>query len=326
MKATLVHTVIDPRRIADAIRAAQEELVPGLLQHPGARHGYWMVHRRSGRLWVLAVWDDVGDLLSASAAEAARRVGVAERIGARTLAVQVLDVVGAHEERADQAPQVRWARATWVDSVRPDRHGALPAIFREAVPDQARTGGFCASYWLVDPTVQLGLGLSFWEGPAEVRASASHGRRRARRLEAALGCRVTAVVEFEAVVAGSSVEAAPTPAPAGHPPPEMDPLTSVGTVLGRPPGTLLAVPGERTEHVVVLVDGSVALAKDTELVRLGPGRHFGGHRIARRSRHVSTLMSTTDVRLGVLSRREFAALGRQRPDVVSELVDHDAES
>jgi hypothetical protein len=285
-----------------------------------------MAHRPSGRLLVLTVWDSEHDRNSAAAAEAARRTIVGERSGVRIMGVHVMDVVGAHEERIDQAPSVRWVRATRISGLAPDQRGTLPALFHEAVPDQLRTRGFCASYWLADTEVGAGIGLSFWEGPSEIRDSARASHRRRRRFEAVMDCTVESVVEYEAVGVASAVTTDLPIAPAD--PAHMTArasLVPIGTRLSRPPGALLAVAGERTDQVVVLLDGQVAMLDDAGLCRLAPGEHFGGRRILDRRSHAHTAMATTPVSVGVISRSEFADLADSTPEMANELVEHDAD-
>lgn len=331
MKATIVHASVDPDRISETARAVEAELVPGFLAHDGSRHAYWMAHRPSGRLLVLTVWDTRADLDAAASAEGARRAIVGERTGVRILGIHTMDVVGAHEEQIDRAPSVRWVRATWVRGLGPDQQGQLPALYREAVPDQLRTRGFCASYWLADTTVGAAFGLSFWEGPSEISDSIRSSHRRRRRFESVLGCTVEGVQEYEALGVASVVgadRAVPTWAAAAHgrrPTGAATPLEQLGTSLGRPPGALLAVSGERTDQVVVVLDGQVAVVDPSGLCRLAPGVHFGGARILERRTHAHTVMATTQVRLGVISRSEFADLAQSTPDVASELVEHDVD-
>jgi hypothetical protein len=330
VKATLVHAVVEPGRVRDAARAVEEELIPAFLGRPGARHGYWMVHRDSGRLWILNVWDDRDGVEGSWIREGALRAAVAARLGVRVLAVHLLDVAAAHEEPIDRAPTVRWVRATWVSGLRSDRSGELPALFGEVVPDQARTGGFCASYWLVDARSGAGLGLSFWEGPADVRRSRGGSHRRRERLELVLGCRVDGVHELEALGVAATGDPPPTaPRPASGPVPGPVAVEGIGTGLGtpldRPPGTLLAVPGERTDQLVIVEEGSAAIVRAGEVGPLPPGAHVGARRIQQRRSHDHAVMTTSPVRLRVLSRTEFATLGRDRPDVVRHLLDEDAE-
>lgn len=325
MQATLVHAAVPTARLGDAVRAVEQELVPGFLGRAGARHGYWMAHRRTGRLLLLTVWEDAWHRAASAAEEGAVRTRVAEAIGAHTLGVQQLEVVGAHEEGIDDAPRVRWVRATWVQGLRPDQSGRLPALFREVVPDQARTRGFCASYWLGDLDTGSALGLSFWQGPAEIRGSAAPGRELRRRSEALLGCRVAGVQEFEAIGVASKVAAGSRVSDLVAPPTPAVLRSAPGTVLDRPPGELLAVTGRRTDEVVVLLGGHAALVRGAELARLGPGDHFGAHGLRERLAHPGSVMATTVVRLHVLSRAEFTTLARERPEAADELLGGDAE-
>lgn len=324
MKATLVHAAIDPDRIAETARAVEDELAPGFLRHTGSRHAYWMAHRASGQLLVLTVWDNRADLEASSVAEAARRDRVAARAGVRILGVRTMDVIGALEDCIDQAPRVRWVRTTWVGGLGPVQRDELPALFREAVPDQLRTGGFCASYWLADPAAGAAVGLSFWEGPTEIRESERTSRPRRRRFEEVLGCTVDGVTEYEAIGVGSVIAGRPFRSDAAATCGATQ-LRELGTLITRPPGTLLAVSGESTEQVVVILEGRAALVGRSGLGRLDPGTHFGGHRILARRTHAHTVMATTPVKIGVISRPEFADLAASTPEVARVLVDLDAD-
>ena len=254
MRAKVIHATIDPRRLPVAAEAVRLELGPQLLSHRGARRGYWMADRSTGHVLAVTLWDSDERLVDAAVVDGIERAAVAERIGLRVLSIHSLEVMGAHEGPMTSEPRLHWVRATWVDGLHPDVHGQLPQIFREAVPDQARSRGFCASYWLVDVATGSGLGLSMWEGPAELSASAQHSRRRRRRFEELLGCIVAAVAEYEAIdvvqhdhrplpaavaprdLAGARAGAPIAEAPASSAPASGPPAPALGGVPTGPPG------------------------------------------------------------------------------------------
>jgi hypothetical protein len=328
MRASLVHTSIDPDRISEAARLAELELVPAFLTKPGARHGYWMGQRSTGRLIVLTLWDDDAHMQAAWNLEHARLEASAKRVGARIGAPRAFDVAGAYEEAIGDAPRVRWVRMTQVSGCRSERRAEIPALFWEVVPTQVRTSGFCASYWLLDPVFNAALGFSFWEEPAQIRDSESSSARRRRRIEAVLGCTVEAVEEFEALCVASTVAPTPPSTPGRRRADQAASaavLSELGTRLERPPGTVLAVPGETTDQIVILLDGGAAVTKGAEATDLQPGDHFGGRRIRRRGRHDWAMMTTTPSRLSVMSRLEFNTLEHTDPDMALTLVEGDAE-
>lgn len=325
MKAALVHAEMDPSRVAEAARMVERDLVPGFLGHVGARHGYWMVHRPTGNLLILTLWESAEHMGAAASASAARNEVVGTALGVDGSAVYALDVAGAHEERLDQVPRVRWVRATWVEDLHAGQRGELPALFREAVPDQVRLRGFCASYWLVNPVLGSAVGFTFWEGAPDIRDSDDAARRRRRRIEAVLGCRVTGVAELEALGVASLVEQDPADFGGVRPLVARTHLSALGTPLSRPPGTLLAVSGEPTDQVVVVADGSVAIVDGADLKPLGAGAHFGGSRIVERRTHEHAVVATTEVEVGVLSRGDFIDLRDSDPDTADELVTGDAD-
>ncbi len=325
MKAALVHAEIAPRRLPEAVRMVERDLVPGFLGHVGARHGYWMVHRPSGNLLVLTLWESSEHMEVAAADNAARNETAGAVLGISESAVYSLDVAGAHEERLDQAPSVRWVRATWVEGLHTGQHGELPALFREAVPDQMRIRGFCASYWLVNPSLGSAVGFTFWQEAVHVRDSADAARRRRRRIEAVLGCRVSGVAELEAIGVASLVEPVRHDHGAARPLVTRSHLASLGTPITRPPGTLLAVSGTPTDQVVVVADGAAAIVAGDDLQPLVAGSHFGGARITGRRAHEHAVIATTEVEVGVISPGEFTDLKQSDPDAVNELVTGDAD-
>jgi hypothetical protein len=282
----------------------------------------------------------------------------------RLVGVQHLDVVGAHEEPMSAQPHLRWARVTRVDGIVPDVHGHLPHIYREAVPDQARSRGFCGSYWLADAASGFGLGVSLWEGPAELGASELLSRRRRGRLEGLLGCKVGSVDEYEALgvatrhrsstgdesgggevpdkvwngsaasgVVGSTVVHEGTagaldrdaPAPTPQAVLELSRRSGLGTTLERPPGALLAVRGARTCQVVVLLEGRAAVLHRDDVLPVLLGSHFGAHAVLESRANEKTVLATSPVQVQVFSRLEFAALTDLRPQVAQDLLTNDLD-
>ncbi len=380
MRAKVIHATMDPRRIPMAAEAVRSELGPQFLSHPGARHGYWMADRSTGHLLAVTIWDSDEHLQASAAIDGEQRAVVAGRIGMRVLAVQNLEVFGAQEEPMSSQPQLRWARATWVDGLVPDVRGQLSGLYHEAVPDQARSRGFCASYWLGDLSTRSGLGLSFWEGPAELTDSEMRSRRRRGRFEELLGCTIGAVAEYEALgVAGplrspattgevssrvaaatlslsrsagparrrhagggAATAVAPLPQPliaaeadglvaAAEPSPTMELVqqlsqrAGLGTTLERPPGALLAVRGDRSCQVIVLLDGRAAVVHHDDVVPALRGSHFGAHTVVEGRASARTVLATSPVRVHVLSRTEFAAVTDYLPSVAQDLLAHDLD-
>lgn len=365
MEAKIVQACVDPRQLPAATDAVHHELIPQFLTFPGARVGYWMADRSTGQILALTLWDSTEALLGSAAVDGVTRSSVAERLGLRVLAVQHMEVVGAHQDPMGERPEARWARATWVDSIVTDVHGHLPALFAEAVPDQARTHGFCASYWMVDRTTGSGLGLSLWEGPAELSASELRSRRRRRRLEGLLGCVVGAVSEYTAlgVAAQGTVEPG-TPVARADPTGDVaggavarsgvgnggrsiSPVAAavsdgarfdvrdfcdltwrsgLGTTLRRPPGAVLAMRGDLTNEVVVLLEGGAATVRDHMVEPLEQGALFGAHGVLHRRPHRRTVVATTPVEVHVFSRMEFAAVGDYLPSVARVLLRRDLEA
>ncbi len=212
------------------------------------------------------------------------------------------------------APSAPWTSSAprGVDRPRTERPGLSGPTIRATagvVPrGEVRTRGF-ASYWLADTTVGAAFGLSFWEGPSEISDSIRSSHRRRRRFESVLGCTVEGVQEYEAAGRGIRGRCGPgcpngVQRPASWVPRRRCHSTSSAPRSAGPRGALPAVSGERTDQVVVVLDGQVAVVDPSGLCRLAPGVHFGGARILERRTHAHTVMATTQVRLGVISRSE----------------------
>jgi hypothetical protein len=198
------------------------------------------------------------------------------------------------------------------------------------VPDQARSRGFCASYWLADPATGSGLGLSMWEGPAELSDSALNSRHRRRRFEDLLGCKVNAVAEYQALgVAQRPVGTVPTgvdgPDRSTDVMRELLQHSDLGTTIECPPGALLAVRGDRTYQVVYLLDGRAAIVHDEEVEPMSSGAHFGAQAAVQPRANGATILATSPVRVHVFSRTEFSAVANRLPTVADELIAHDMD-
>jgi len=340
MRAMVVHATTDPARLGVLPQVVREELGPQFLSHPGARHAYWMADRTTGHLLAVTVWDSDELMRVAAALDGAERAVIAERNGLRILSVQELDVVGAHETAMSPEPHLRWVRATWVDGLVPKVHRRLPQLYREAVPDQARSRGFCASYWLADLSTGAALGLSMWEGPAELSDSALDSRRRRKRFEDLLGCRVNAVAEYQALgvaqhpaseangATASTYPRSPVLAAADE---HLDTgrvllgQSDLGTTLECPPGALLAVRGDRSYQVVLLLDGQAALVRDADadVVPIARGAHFGASSAALTRANPATVLATSPVKVHVFSKSEFGTMASRLPSVADELIERD---
>jgi hypothetical protein len=197
--AKIVQGWIDPNNIDGAAEAVETELIPRFVSQPGAESAYWMADRAKGHVLIMLIWVDDEAVRRSRSADGATRALMAERVGLRVTAVQTMEVVGVHEMAATTSPVSRWARATWVEGVDPDIDVDISALHRDTVPDQMLSEGFCGSYWLSSPGSGNGLALSFWEQPGHLADSGRGSRRRRRKVEEALRCRVNLVSAYEAL-------------------------------------------------------------------------------------------------------------------------------
>jgi hypothetical protein len=197
--AKIVQGWIDPQQVDGASAAVEHDLIPRFVSQPGAQSAYWMADRDKGRVLIVLMWADDEAVRLSRAQDGATRAQMAERVGLRVEAVQTMEVVGAHEMAATTSAVSRWARATWVEGVKPGLDVDLSALHRDAVPDQMQSAGFCGSYWLANRGSGNGLALSFWEQPGHLESSGRGSRRRRRTVEQALGCRINLIEEYEAL-------------------------------------------------------------------------------------------------------------------------------
>src|SRR5271156_5313509 len=71
----------------------------------------------------------------------------------------------------------------------------------------------------------------------------------------------------------------------------------------------------------VIVEGKArASRKDVELATLGPGSFFGELALLDGGKRTATVVAQTDMRLLVLSRREFPDLYRFNPSVAGKII------
>ena len=211
MLAKLVTGTIDPARLDVATLAVQEELVPGFLAQDGAQHGCWMADPASGHVLALTFWRDGEAVARTAVADGIERALVAERIGLRVHTIDVRPVLAAHRAEQADRPLVRWVRMTWVEGVAAALRPRLHDVFGSIAADQATRSGFCGSCWFGDESLGEGCAVSFWERRVDLTDGADASRRRRRRVERELGCRISAVRQYRALAISHAESDRPAP-------------------------------------------------------------------------------------------------------------------
>lgn len=208
MFAKVVQAHIDPTHIDTAARAVEEELIPLFMEHRGALQGYWMANRVSGQVLALTCWSDLDSLDASRASDGEERALIAERLGLHIRVIRTLDVLGVYEHDVVHTPVLRWVRATWVEGLAPVLEASLRDLHHDVVRVEARSAGFCGSYWLADRATGNGLELSLWSDLAELRDNEHESKRRRKWFERTVGCRTDLVAEYEAlgVVAPATID------------------------------------------------------------------------------------------------------------------------
>lgn len=201
MLAKLVSGMMDPGRSEQLADAVESQLVPTFLEHDGAVCGYWMADHNSGRVIAITLWDDLDSVQRAAASDGVHRASIAERLTLRALSIQTLPVLAARAVPviAGEGPPCHSVRVTWVEGVAASRRTDLEALYRQTVSDQADSSGFCGSYWFGEEESGEGCAVSMWERPADLTGGTPASRRRQRRLSKELGCRISAVHEYEVI-------------------------------------------------------------------------------------------------------------------------------
>jgi CRP/FNR family transcriptional regulator, cyclic AMP receptor protein len=86
-------------------------------------------------------------------------------------------------------------------------------------------------------------------------------------------------------------------------------------------GTVLTRQGEPGLEAFVMIEGAASARRnDRTVAELGPGSLFGELALLDGDRRTATVVADTDVRLLVLSRREFASLLAVAPSVGQKII------
>jgi CRP-like cAMP-binding protein len=102
---------------------------------------------------------------------------------------------------------------------------------------------------------------------------------------------------------------------------ELGRIASLTTELAAQAGQVLTSRGEIALEFFVIIEGMArASRKDVELATLGPGSFFGELALLDGGKRTATVVAQTDMRLLVLSRREFPNLYRLNPSVADKII------
>ena len=102
---------------------------------------------------------------------------------------------------------------------------------------------------------------------------------------------------------------------------ELGRLASLTTEHSVPPGQVLTERGEPGTAFFVIVDGEATATREgTHLAKLGPGSFFGELALLDGGSRTATVVSDSEMRLLVLSRREFMSLHSAAPSVAYKML------
>jgi CRP/FNR family cyclic AMP-dependent transcriptional regulator len=93
-------------------------------------------------------------------------------------------------------------------------------------------------------------------------------------------------------------------------------IAALADEVDLPAGKVLAKEGDRGREFFALIDGEVEVEQGGRLVRrLKTGDFFGEIALVTKMPRTATVTATTDVRVLVITERDFAGLIRQTPEV-----------
>ncbi len=102
-------------------------------------------------------------------------------------------------------------------------------------------------------------------------------------------------------------------------------IATLADEVDLPAGKVLAKEGDRGREFFALVDGEVEVEQGGRLIRrMKAGDFFGEIALVTKMPRTATVTATTDVRVLVITERDFAGLVRQTPEVgrgVAEALD-----
>lgn len=102
---------------------------------------------------------------------------------------------------------------------------------------------------------------------------------------------------------------------------ELGRIASLTTELAAKAGEVLTTRGDIGLEFFVIVEGRArASRKDVELATMGPGSFFGELALLDGGKRTATVVALTDMRLLVLSRREFPTVYRLIPSVADKII------
>jgi CRP-like cAMP-binding protein len=98
-------------------------------------------------------------------------------------------------------------------------------------------------------------------------------------------------------------------------------IGSLTTEHGAKVGTVLTKSGDIGEEFFVIVEGSATATRNgVPIAKLGPGSFFGELALLDRGERTATVTADSDMRLLVLSRREFSSLLDAAPSVARKII------
>jgi CRP/FNR family cyclic AMP-dependent transcriptional regulator len=102
---------------------------------------------------------------------------------------------------------------------------------------------------------------------------------------------------------------------------ELGRIAALTTEVLAPAGQVLAKRGQQGLEFFIIVEGrATATRKGVHLATLGPGSFFGELALLDGGRRTATVVADTDMRLLVLSRREFDGLLQVAPLVATKML------
>lgn len=101
---------------------------------------------------------------------------------------------------------------------------------------------------------------------------------------------------------------------------ELASLSSLGTIVDLPQGSVLAHEGAVGQEAIVVISGSALVVRDTETIAtVGTSTILGEAALLTGETRNASLIAETDLRITVLNRREFRSWLDQCPRIANQV-------
>jgi predicted ester cyclase len=189
----------DAAAIDDVVELVRERVQPRVAADEGSRGVAVFADRENGRVVATTAW-------ISEQARAASNVGLAplraeaERLMNGTLRVREWEV--AVNDTAVELTAGCWMRSTAIEGDPTQLRDGIRDYQAKVIPALRGVAGFCGAVLVIDRSSGRAIGSTMWDSRGSLEASRAAATGLRTNVAAATGVRVTAVSEYEVVLAG----------------------------------------------------------------------------------------------------------------------------